>query len=459
VVGGHAVLTARAVGTVTVSNGAGVRSGSIVIRQPDAAVPEPRWILRPFDGHFSSVIWAASTWGASVDGNNHSDTLASYYYEDRGPQFARVRAVRKDGLQVWQWPRELHKESPRLLGGDFTGGILMTAGEGDRRELFSVDINGRERWRIPVPGKVGRGVNINQLNVILYVVADAKGPRLVGLNGRTGEQVLTVPIDPGTERRRNLEISGGRIICAPGVDTVVPSSLRITPVITNVVGVTNIAYTQMSIAADAGLCAAGAPVVPADVRLHVTQRLVMLDLGQDFMAVHTTIEQSEGDTTAAAGVEMLAPLKGSMIVGPNGEGNYLGLRNVLWRWPTADESTRQAFVYRLTSNRRRPMYRVTLPPGDDFDRVSLLLGDGNNPAYVAYGHTVMAFETADGRERWRYTSSTSKLIAEASLKGDTMMVREGKRYTVLNAGRPVDTREQMFMLFVMRYVPNLDEDE
>jgi hypothetical protein len=263
-----------------------------------------RWILRPFDGHFSSVIWAVSTWGASVDGNNGTDTLASYDYEDRGPQFSRIRAVRKDGLQVWQWPKQSHQESPHLLAGDFTGGILMTVGEGDRRELLSVDIFGRERWRVRVPSMTVPRVNINQLNVLFYVAADAAGARLVALNARTGEQALTIPIDPGAERRRNLEIRGGRIVCVPGADAIVPSSLRMTPVITNAAGVTNLAYTQISIVADAGTCQAGEPVAASDVRLHVAQRLVMLDLGQDFMAAHATIEQSERDTTASSGVDI-----------------------------------------------------------------------------------------------------------------------------------------------------------
>jgi hypothetical protein len=455
--GGHAILTGRTAGTVSLSNGRGARSGEIQVRPSDSTVQESRWILRPLDGRFVSVLWAASTWGASVDGNNYPDAAASYYYEDRGLQSSHVRAIRKDGLQVWQWPQQAYQESPHLLSGDFTGGILMTAGTGARRELFSVDITGRQRWRVPAPGLSGTRVNITQLNVVYFVSSDGAGSRVVGLNGLTGERVFTVPFDVGREVRRNLEIRAGRIVCAPGVESASPSPLRTTPVITNVIGVTNLAYTDWSVIADAGACKAGAPVAPADVQLHVTQRLVMLDIGQDFVVTTKTIEQSERATNGSdAAIEVIAPMN-EMIVGPDGTGNYLPLRKSVRGWPSADEAILEEFVYRVSSDQRKPMYRVTLPPSPVMGNVGLLLGDNNNPAYVSRGRTVMAFETADGRERWRWTSQKANVDAVGSLKGDAVLVREGDGYTIVEAGRAVASRTEAFMLFVMKFLPDLND--
>jgi hypothetical protein len=454
--GGHAILTGRAAGTVSLSIGSGGRSGEIQVRPADGTVQESRWILRPLDGRFVSVLWAASTWGTSVDGNNYSGTTASYYYEDRGPQSSHVRAIRRDGLQLWQWPKQAYRESPHMLSGDFTGGILMTAGAGAKRELFSVDIAGEQRWRVPAPGFSGTRVNVTQLNVVYFVSDDADGKRVVGLNGRTGEQVFTVSLDAGREVRRNLQIRAGRIVCAPGVENTSPSPLRTTPVITNAMGVTNVAYADWSINADAGSCTAGAAVAPADVRLHVTQRLVMLDIGQDFVATSKTIEQGERDTTGRdATIEVIAPMN-EMIVGPDGTGNYLPLRKSVRGWPSADETTREEFIYRVSSDRRQPMYRVTLPRSPDPGNVGLLLGDNNNPAYVSRGRTVMAFETADGRERWRWTSQKANVDAVSSLKGDALLVREGDGYTIVEAGHKVASRSEAFMLFVMKFLPDFN---
>jgi hypothetical protein len=146
-----------------------------------------------------------------------------------------------------------------------------------------------------------------------------------------------------------------------------------------------------------------------------------------------------------------------MIVGPDGTGNYLPLRTSVRGWPSEGETTREEFVYRVSSDQRRPMYRVTLPPSPDAGSVGLLLGDNNNPAYVSRGRTVIAFETADGRERWRWTSKKANVVAVGSLKGDALLVREGDGYTIVEAGRGVASRTEAFMLFVMKLLPDFED--
>jgi hypothetical protein len=60
---------------------------------------------------------------------------------------------------------------------------------------------------------------------------------------------------------------------------------------------------------------------------------------------------------------------------------------------------------------------------------------------------------------WRQPRSSKKanVNAVASLQGDALMVREGDGYTIVEAGRAVDSRAEGFMLFVMTFLPDFSE--
>jgi outer membrane protein assembly factor BamB len=456
---GRAILTGRAPGRIFLLNASGARSGEIRVQPRSEAVPESRWVLRPLEGRFTTLIWSATLMGMSTEAPNYSSEVPAYFFEDRGPQSSHVRAVRKDGVQVWMWPAAGSRESPRILSGDLTGGLIVALGTGADRTLVNIDVNGRERWRLPSSGLENRYINVTPLNVLYYVRNDATGARLVGLNGLTTEEVFSLPIDSGRETRRNLELRDGRIVCVPGAVSSSPSPLRGGQVITNAIGVTNLVYTEWSMIADAGACRAGAVIAPADVRLHVAERVVMVDIGQNLRATPTTVmayqrDTNGGDTT----LQVTTPFEG-MIVGPDGTGNYLPLRTTVRGWPSTVETARDAFVYRLGPQTRTPLHRVAMPPSPEPRRPVLLLGDGNKVGYLSYGRTLLAFETDDGRERWRWTSSKTNIDAVGALQGDALILQEGSTYRIVDTGRAVSEHTDAFMLFVMRFLRDANEEE
>jgi outer membrane protein assembly factor BamB len=459
--GGHAILLARKVGNVTLRHESGAETKEIRIhgRKPPMPV-ESRWILQPIDGEFVRALWASGSWFGRIDGSDEEkEESAAYFYEDRGRQSSHIRAIREDGLQAWQWPAGT-EEVPHMLCGDFYNGVLAYVGDQQNRMLISITASGKERWRVAVPGFPGRNVNVALTGDVLLVEEnpDSAGARVVVLNGRDGAEKVNFALPPSREIVRNMELRNGKAVCSPETESSRNLPAYYSDVMTNAIvspNVTTLAYSELSVIADGGKCEPGAILPLERIHLSAVQRLMIWDLTDEQGTKFYTVEEHAAEGDASSLVFEVAEPTGDLIVGETGTGNFLAVRQARMHWPTLAYENVGYFQYRVTED-RTVKYRFPVKVSRTKLTSTMLLGDNNTIGYVTRGNDLVAFDTDTAKELWRWKSDNSDISACAALKGDAVIVHEGKNFAVIRSGKLEDHRDADFMLFVMKFLPNSD---
>jgi outer membrane protein assembly factor BamB len=124
-------------------------------------------------------------------------------------------------------------------------------------------------------------------------------------------------------------------------------------------------------------------------------------------------------------------------------------------WPTLAHENVGYFQYRVTED-RTVKYRFPVKVSRTKLISTMLLGGNNTIGYVTRGNDLVAFDTDTAKELWRWKSDDTDIHAYAALKGDAVIVREGKNFAVIRSGKLEDHRDADFMLFVMKFLPNSD---
>jgi outer membrane protein assembly factor BamB len=454
--GNHVIVTAKATGHVTLSNSSGARAAELEVHDGLPPMPpESRWILQPINGRFAQALWASTTWGGTApNADPVGENTPSYFYEDRGPAGAHIRAIREDGLQVWQWPESYSMEVPRMVCGDSLGGVLLQIGEKESRILVDLDATGHERWRSPVPGFTGKDFTYTLTGGVYFFGEhpNMRGGRIVGLDAHDGVQKFAFELPESQEELHGLEIRNGELVCSPGQENLTPLPSRHSHMLTNAEGVANFAYSEFNLIAEAVNCSAGSVLTPMQVQVKVTQRLVIVDVHEDGSSSTSIVEQNTeagaaGDTWIQASVPT-----GDIIPGEEGTGNFLAVRRTKQLWRGTGPGTIEEFQYRINDD-RTVKYRFPVPVSPPGFSSTMLLGE-NNLGYTTRGKTVLAFNTETGKEIWRWESTKSTVLACAALKDNEVMVHEGGGYAILKDGQVVDRREEAYMLFVMKFRPD-----
>ena len=453
---GRAIVTGKAPGVVKLSVSTGAKEAEITVHDGKPPMPsDSRWILQPLDGQFVRALWASGTWGGSApDADQLEDSHAAYFYDDKGPSSSHIRAVREDGLQVWQWPAHGSSEVLRMICGDVYSGVLLEIGEEEKRVLVDVDASGTERWRVSVPGFTGRDFVFTREGILYLVEEDphATVARIVGLDGRTGQQKFLLTLPGSFEIMRNLTVRNDRLICSPGTNTSTPLPVRHSKMMGNAESVNNVVYSEFNLVADAGKCTPDSVLDPAVVHVKVTQRLMMLEIYENMSSISKVVETNTAEgNVAATWIQATVPT-GDIIVGEKGTGNFLAVRRTRQQWRGTSPGTIEEFQYRLTEE-RTVKYRVPVPLSPIGFPSSMLLGE-NNSGYTTRGNTVIAFDTETGREKWRWESKKSNVLACVALAGDAVLVREGDEYTTLKDGKVENHRAEAYMLFVAKFRPD-----
>jgi outer membrane protein assembly factor BamB len=453
---GRATVTGMAAGHVTLLNGSAREAAEIDIRDAQPPMPQDsRWILRPIDGQFVHVLWASGTWGGSIAGADTSEDadIPAYFYEDRGPNGSHVRAIRKDGLQTWQWPDSFSSESPRMICGDVLGGALVQIGDQQSRTLVDLDAAGHERWRAAAPGFNGKDFTYTMAGMFYFLEEhpNMTGARIVGLDAHDGRQTFAFDLPATRESLRGLALRNGELICSPGAENSVPLPSRHSRILSNAERVANLAYSEFELVADGGNCAADSVVTPMQVHVEVTQRLVMVDIHEDQTASTRTVEENTAKGAADSTWIRATVPTGDIIPGEQGTGNFLAVRRTLQLWRGTGPGTIEEFQYRITED-RNVKYRVPVPLSPLGVSSGMLLGE--DLGYTTRGNVVIAFDVETGREIWRWASSKSNVQACAALQGDKVLVHEGNEYTIVKDGKPEEHLPEDYMLFVFKFRPD-----
>jgi outer membrane protein assembly factor BamB len=458
---GHAILLARKVGNVTLRHESGAETKEIRIHDRKPPLPvESRWILQPLDGEFVRALWASGSWFGRIEGSDEEkEESAAYFYEDRGRQSSHIRAIREDGLQAWQWPAGT-EEVPHMLCGDFYSGVLAYVGDKQNRMLISITASGQERWRVAVPGFPGRNINVGLTGDVLLLEEspDSAGARVVVLNGRTGAEKVNFALPPSREIVRNMELRNGKAVCSPETERSRNLPAYYSDVMTNAIvspNVTTLAYSELSVIADGGKCEPGAILPLERIHLSAKQRLMIWDLTDEQGTKFYTVEEHAAEGDASSLVFEVAEPTGDLIVGETGTGNFLAVREARMHWPTLAYENAGYFQYRVTED-RTVKYRFPVKVSKTKLTSTMLLGDNNTIGYVSRGNDLVAFDTDTAKELWRWKSDNTDISACAALKGDAVIVREGKTFAVIRSGKLEDHRDADFMLFVMKFLPNND---
>jgi hypothetical protein len=275
--GDHVTVTAKTVGRVVLTNTSGAHDATIVIHDGIPPMPaESRWALQPIDGGFTHALWASWTWGGSAPGGDSvSEKTPSYFYEDRGPGGSHIRAVREDGLQVWQWPESFSLEKPQMICGDSLGGVLVQIGEKESRTLVDLDSTGHERWRYSAPGFTGKDFTYTLTGALFFLEEhpNMAGARIVGLDAKEGIRKFAFELPVSQQTVHGLVIRDGKLVCSPDAESSMPLPSRHSKMLTNAEETANLAYSEFSLVAEGPPCVPGSVLVPGQVRVKAKQSL------------------------------------------------------------------------------------------------------------------------------------------------------------------------------------------
>ena len=276
----------------------------------------------------------------SVDENT-----PSYYYEDRGPNGSHIRAVRGDGIQIWQWPQPYSIEAPQMICGDSLGGVLVQIGEKESRTLVDLDANGNERWRSPAPGFSGRDFTYTLAGGFFFLEEhpNMAGGRIVGLDARDGSRKFAFDLPQSQEILRRLVVRNGHFVCSPGAESSSPLPSRHSHMLSNTEQTANLAYSEFNLIAEAPNCTSGSIVPIKEVQVKVTQRLVMIDIHDDGKSSATTVEENTVQGPAEdTWIQATVPT-GDIIPGEEGTGNFLAVRHTKQLWKGTGPGTIEEF--------------------------------------------------------------------------------------------------------------------
>jgi outer membrane protein assembly factor BamB len=454
---GRAIVTGKATGIVFLSNDSGAPQASIhVLDGRPLGLYESRWLLQPIDGHFVHAFWSATAWGGqAADTEADADSEVAYYYEDRGPLHAHIRAVSRSGLQVWQWPAQAAGDDPRMICGDSYGGVLLQIGAVDSRVLVDLDMHGRERWRVDAPGFSGKDFTYTQ-GGSFFILEDfpaRNAAALVGLNGLTGEKITSFELPPSRETLRGVEFRNGKFICAPEKQAFRSLPLQHSHLMSNTEGTANFAFSELLISVENSDCSKDQVLQPERLHLRVTQRLKMVDIARDFSAFTYSVEENTAEGNAAKTSYQVSLPTGDLIVGEQGTGNFLAVRKQTQFWLTSQALNPAEFQYRITED-RSVKYRFPANATSGGFPTNMLLGE--TMGYTTRGHAVIAFDLETGQELWRWVSPKSNVLAVMAAKGEMVLLHEGDGYTMIKDGKVVYQRDDDFMLFVSHFRPDWD---
>ncbi len=454
--GAHAVLTAKAKGHVVLRSGDGVE-GEIDAVDQEAVEGWPptqaKWTLQPIDGEFTSVLWATGTWGGSAPGSDPpTDDDPSYFYEDRGASGSHLRAIGKNGLQVWQYPADDAAPVLHLICGDIYNGVLLRLGDGASTTLVDLDASGQQRWQISAPGFSGKEFAYNMSGALYFVEQDnaASSVRLIGVDAHTGGQIFSFPLPVSFERDRNFTVRAGKLICSPGADTSSPVPIHSSHMMSDFDNVSHLVYSEFTLTADAGRCMPGTTLDASKIQIDALQKLMVARVYENHaVATHSLEENKVRGSAATVLIKSSVPTGDITFDEGRGVATFFAVHTTTQRWRDETSAKTADFQYRITAD-AGVTYRFPVP-GNGEHNIMILGREG--PGVVAFGNTVTAFEPETGRELWTWQSKNSDLVPYEILQDGAVAVRDGDHYTVLKDGKVQSQLDETYVRFVKMFRP------
>jgi outer membrane protein assembly factor BamB len=454
--GAHAILTAKATGHVALQSSDGVQA-EIDVVDPEVVEGWPpthaKWTLQPIDGEFRSVLWATGAWGGSAtDADPATENDPAYFYEDHGTSGSHLRAIGKNGLQVWQWPSNQSALALHLICGDIYNGALLRLGDGASTTLVDLDSNGQERWHLAAPGFSGKEFAYNMSGALYFVEQenDATSVHLIGVDAHSGSQLFSFELPASTERDLNFTIRNGKLICSPGAHTSTPVPIHYSHMMSDFDNVSHLIYTEFSLTAIAGRCTPGSTLDAAKIQIDALQKVAVAEVYENHaVSTHVLEENKSRGAASTVLVKSAVPTGDITFDERGGVATFFAVRTTTHRWRDNSSSKIENFQYRITAD-AGVTYRFSVP-GDGQHNIMILGRQG--PGVVTLGDTVTAFEPETGRELWRWQSKNTDLVPYEALQDGAVAIRDGDKYTVLKDGKVQMQLDETYVRFVKMFRP------
>jgi len=409
---GRAVLHVKAPGTVRVSAALGgeMRFREVNIWPADEPLKQgtSKWGTEPIGREIKDL--------PAVPG---VDAPAIYSLEQTAAGNTYLRAVRDDGIQVWAWLMPEQTRDVELVCGDWLGGALISANRADSYTLYTVGKDGKLRWQYTLPGvRKGHAYNLDHLVHVISQSQDGTGTTITGLDEVTGARNFQLTLPASIETLTNVQRIGTRYFCTAesrfGPIRTITSRLFV-----NIDGFAYVAFTHHDWSLKTGKCIPGSEIPPQDVTFARDERVELWQIHPDGSYRSTMVEESKNERSITESVSPPSPT-GSII--PDGLGGVL----LPIRWShdivvgeihtSADE-----LVYRIDEN-GNVVYRLPLPKYDGELHDEMVLGE-NEVGFATRGSFLIAFNVRDGKELWRWNSSTPEIEVFAALANGHCLVQ------------------------------------
>ena len=212
-----------------------------------------------------------------------------------------LRAIGKNGLQVWQWPADETAPALHLICGDIYNGVLLRLGDGASTTLLDLDSNGQERWRIPAPGFGGKEFAYNMSGALYFVEQenDATSVHLIGVDARTGSQLFSFALPASFERDLNFTVRNGKLICSPGADASTPVPIHYSQMMSDFDNVSHLIYTEFTLTADAGRCTPGSTLDTAKIKIDALHKVAAAQVYENHAVSTHVFEENKARGAAS----------------------------------------------------------------------------------------------------------------------------------------------------------------
>jgi outer membrane protein assembly factor BamB len=410
---GHAVLHAKAVGTVRVRAALGkeIRLREIRIWPALESLPAgaTKWSLHDIGRTIGKVIPSVPT-----DAGRHE-----FFLQQTATGSTYLRTVDEDGIQVWAWRMPEITHDVELICGDWLGGAEVSANRADSFTLYAIGSDGKLRWEHSAQG-LRKALAISPEYGVLLISQSVDGTtaNLEGIDERTGEEKFNDEIPSSYDEQVGVRKKGTKFVCMPGrINT--PSRIYISRVIVNMDRLPYIAFTQNSTKLETSGCRPGSNVDSSQISTSRESKLVLWQLQPNGTFRSTVVETVRNEQPFSAPQTIVMPT--GAIVTDNMNGLLLPVRSRHGLRPDDPNGAEDEFIYRIDPA-GTVLYKLPVPLSTGHENDEMVIAS-NELGYATRAGILIAFNVTTGKDLWHWDSKTQEITVFAALANGGCVVQ------------------------------------
>jgi outer membrane protein assembly factor BamB len=396
---GHVELEAKDVGTVRVSASIGNETRTLEIKIWPVTIQLPEgttnWSMHPIGRDVGDIPAVPTVDGPEV-----------FSLEQTPSGTTILRAVEKDGMQMWTWVMPEKTSDLELVCGDWLGGVVISANRADSYTLYVVGKDGSLRWNHDSPGaRKALAISTDHLTYLLSQSRDATSASLAVFDEADGTEKFELQIPASRENLTGLRLEGTTYMCSAGSKSI-PAPAAVSRVYVNMDGFAYLAFSQSERTIGTDNCVPGAVVNSAQSRLTRREDIYLWQIHRHGMYRATVVESARREQPLSDPLDTFSPAHS--ILTDNMNGTLVPVQVTHSNGTPSDD-----LEYRVDAD-GNVVYKFPFPKYSGPLRDDMVIGM-NDTGFATRGGTLIAFNVRTGKELWRWDSHAAEITVFAAL--------------------------------------------